>query len=92
MPDYQALARCLHDGFGRFLKRVDFENPFHLRQQPVQEPEVTARDPDNGCDGLLVQWVLGKMHALEVSSVGPTIGGFLRRPEAETRGRIRIRE
>src|SRR2546425_11570334 len=45
LPDDQALSRSLHDGFGHFLKRVDFENPFHLREQTTEQTEVAAPGP-----------------------------------------------
>ena len=61
--DDEALARSLHGGFRQFLKRVDFENPFHLRKQTTEQMEVAASDADNGRDGLLVQRVLREMHA-----------------------------
>ena len=55
LPNDEALARSLHDSFGRLSQRVDFEDSFHLREETVQQPEVTARDADDCGDPLLVQ-------------------------------------
>jgi hypothetical protein len=34
---------------------IDVQQPFHLRQQAVQQPEVAPSDPDHGRDHLLVE-------------------------------------
>jgi hypothetical protein len=40
----EALLRSFHDSFGHRSERLDFEDSFHLSEQPVQQPKVTADD------------------------------------------------
>jgi hypothetical protein len=49
--------------FGHFFSGVDFENPLDLGEKPVQQAQVSARDPDDGCRCVRVQRMSGKLHA-----------------------------
>lgn len=63
MTDHKAFPRGFHDGFGQLAQAVDFQNPFGLREQTIQQSEVTTCDADDGRGRLGVQWMLRKMHA-----------------------------
>src|ERR1019366_1081459 len=61
LPNDQALSRSLHDCFAHLSQGIDFENSFHLCEQPAQQAEVAPSDADDRRDGLRVQRELGKM-------------------------------
>lgn len=47
LPDDKILACRLHHLFGHGGQGVNFENPLDLRQEAIQQPEITAGDPDD---------------------------------------------
>ena len=52
LADHQAFASRFHNRFRHLSKRVDFENPLHLGEEPVQQAKVATRHPDDRRDPL----------------------------------------
>jgi len=50
LPNDEALAGSFRHSLGHLLQGVDFGNSFDLGEQPIQQPEVAAGDPDNRPD------------------------------------------
>jgi len=59
VPDHEAFASRFHNGLGHLLKRVDFEDSLNLSEEPIQQPEVSARDANNGRNGFFGPRLLG---------------------------------
>lgn len=47
LADDEAFPRGLHNSLGYFFQRIDFEDSLHLREQPVQQPEVATGSAAN---------------------------------------------
>jgi hypothetical protein len=53
-PDHQAFPCSFHCLVRHLFEFVYFDNPFDLREQPIQESKVSTVHPDNRRDSFIV--------------------------------------
>lgn len=60
LPNDETLPCGFNPRLSHALQRIDFENAFDLSEQPIQQSEVAAGDPDDRCRRFRVQVLVGK--------------------------------